>query len=283
MMKPESKRPITIEDLLRLKRAERPPAEFWDEFDRSLRAKQLAALVEKRPWWQAMPRVLAGFKLYHLPIAATAVAVVAFISLRDNSGVNASHKVAPAAQDVAVASSASSGAVSREARMDTMAVAVQPAETLHVTATVDGSAPSASGITLASAATAPGEISRMIPMIGASSAGVAGDEQSPSARAIAANLASVRGSEPVLGRNLLNNVAIAEAQSSSRPAIEPLQQITPPGDRRRSNLTTAMVSMTSFETPARNGDRVANRLSEDELYDRIHRFGARGNSVSMKF
>jgi hypothetical protein len=280
MMKPESKRPIAIEDLLRLKRAERPPAEFWDEFDRSLRAKQLAALVEKRPWWQAMPRVLAGFKLYHLPIAATAVAVVAFISLRDNSGVKASHKVAPAAQDVAVASSV---AVSREARMDSVAVASQPAETQRMTATVDGSAPSASGITLASAATAPGEISRMIPMIGASSAGVAGDEQSPSARAIAANLASVRGSEPVLGRNLLNNVALAETQSSSRPAIEPLQQITPPSDRRRSNLTTAMVSMASFETPARNGDRVANRLSEDELYDRIHRFGARGNSVSMKF
>jgi hypothetical protein len=43
----ESKRPIQIEDILRLKRAERPPAEFWGEFDRQLRAKQLAALVSK--------------------------------------------------------------------------------------------------------------------------------------------------------------------------------------------------------------------------------------------
>ena len=34
------KRPVTIEDLLRLKSTERPPAEFWDKFDRELRAKQ---------------------------------------------------------------------------------------------------------------------------------------------------------------------------------------------------------------------------------------------------
>ena len=40
-MNPESTRPIVIEDLLRLKRAERPPAEFWSTFDRELRAKQL--------------------------------------------------------------------------------------------------------------------------------------------------------------------------------------------------------------------------------------------------
>ena len=30
----QEKRPITIEDLLRLKRAERPAPEFWAEFDR---------------------------------------------------------------------------------------------------------------------------------------------------------------------------------------------------------------------------------------------------------
>ena len=35
---------VTIEDLLRLKRAERPPASFWSDFDREMRAKQLAAI-----------------------------------------------------------------------------------------------------------------------------------------------------------------------------------------------------------------------------------------------
>ena len=281
MMKPESKRPVTIEDLLRLKRAERPPAEFWDEFDRSLRAKQLAALVEKRPWWQDVSRVFAGFKLYHLPIAATAVAVVAFISLRDSSGVKSPPGIAPAGQGGAVIASQPSVTASREVAAST--VAAQPAEAAPVIAAVESINPSASGISLASTATAPGEISRMIPLIGASAVEGAQEELSPSARAIAANLASVRGAEPNLARTLLSNVAAADLQAASRSAVEPLQQITPPGDRRRSNILTAMATMASFETPSRNGDRVANRLSEDELYDRIHRFGARGNSVSMKF
>ena len=55
-MKPHRQRPVSLEDLLRLKRAERPPAEFWQDFDRQLRAKQLAALVQSRPWWQEIGR-----------------------------------------------------------------------------------------------------------------------------------------------------------------------------------------------------------------------------------
>ena len=64
MRKHDSQRPVTLEDILRLKRNERPPAEFWTQFDRELRAKQLAALVEKRPWWRTIsrPRVFAGLR-----------------------------------------------------------------------------------------------------------------------------------------------------------------------------------------------------------------------------
>jgi len=51
-MKRPSQRPVTVEDLLRLKRAERPPEAFWADFDRGLREKQLAALLPRRPWWQ---------------------------------------------------------------------------------------------------------------------------------------------------------------------------------------------------------------------------------------
>ena len=36
----------TLEELLRVKRAERPDQVFWEEFDRGLRRKQLAAMVE---------------------------------------------------------------------------------------------------------------------------------------------------------------------------------------------------------------------------------------------
>jgi hypothetical protein len=122
----------------------------------------------------------------------------------------------------------------------------------------------------------------MIPLIGASQIQPTSEEASPSARVIAANLAGVRGSEPMLTRTLLSSGG-ADLHSVQRAAVEPLQQITPPSERRRSSLTTAMVAMTSLETPTRTGDRAANRLSEDELYDRIHRFGARANAVNMKF
>ena len=79
----EGKRPVTLEDLLRLKRAERPPAEFWAQFDRQLRAKQLAALVEKRPWWRT--RVFAGWSRIHLPLGAAAVLALTFVTVRDFS------------------------------------------------------------------------------------------------------------------------------------------------------------------------------------------------------
>jgi hypothetical protein len=41
----------TLEELLRFKRAERPAPEFWAEFDRGLRQKQLAALVKRPQGW----------------------------------------------------------------------------------------------------------------------------------------------------------------------------------------------------------------------------------------
>ena len=86
-MKPESNRPVAIEDLLRLKRAERPPAEFWGEFDRQLRGKQLSALVAKRPWWQRLPRLVPTLARYRIVLGGTAVAALAFVTLRDEPDV----------------------------------------------------------------------------------------------------------------------------------------------------------------------------------------------------
>jgi hypothetical protein len=66
----------TLEELLRLKRAERPAEEFWARFEAELRAKQLAALVEK-PSWPALVR--ARLMRLVLPLSAAAVAAVAVI------------------------------------------------------------------------------------------------------------------------------------------------------------------------------------------------------------
>jgi hypothetical protein len=64
---------ISIEELLRLKRAERPPEDFWARFDAELRAKQLAALVEKPSWAEALR---ARFARLALPLGAAAACVM---------------------------------------------------------------------------------------------------------------------------------------------------------------------------------------------------------------
>lgn len=63
----------TIEDLLRLKRAERPAENFWARFDAELRAKQLAALVQKPTWSGVLRARLARFAL---PLGATAACIM---------------------------------------------------------------------------------------------------------------------------------------------------------------------------------------------------------------
>ncbi len=67
----------TLDDLMRFKRAERPAPEFWVEFDRGLRQKQLAALV-KRPkgWARIRPVFVRGLRWAVPATAAAAVATV---------------------------------------------------------------------------------------------------------------------------------------------------------------------------------------------------------------
>ena len=82
MMTPETKESgkVSLEELLRLKRAERPAPEFWQRFEQDLRTKQLAAIIEKRPWWVSLrlpqaTRALARWQV-QLPIGAAAALVV---------------------------------------------------------------------------------------------------------------------------------------------------------------------------------------------------------------
>ena len=91
---------VSLGELLRLKRAERPEPEFWARFEQDLRAKQLAAIVEKRPWWVALRLPLATRALsrwtVQLPLGAAAVLALSVVGVREdrpNAAV-----VSPAAQ-----------------------------------------------------------------------------------------------------------------------------------------------------------------------------------------
>lgn len=277
-MKPESNRPITIEDLLHLKRAELPPAEFWASFDRELRAKQLAALVEKRPWWQTLPRALLQMSRYRAIFGATAVAVVAFVSIRENeattSGEQAVAHVDPVAQagEYIIAAPQETGFASPAAEM------------VAVSASVVQPVVMAEAAQSSEAETAP-DLPQTITVVASQSIAHVADVQSPAGRRIAENLAALQAEEPVKSRSLLAVASGFEVRAMpNRVAIEPLQQMTPPSDTRRSRLLTAMVSMASLESSMRTTERAASRIAEERLYDdQMSRFGARGDRLQVKF
>jgi hypothetical protein len=72
-----SKQSMTVEQLIQLKRLEKPNSKFWDRFDHELKQKQLQALMRPSRW----SRMRAAWARPHLaalaPLAAASVLVVA--------------------------------------------------------------------------------------------------------------------------------------------------------------------------------------------------------------
>jgi hypothetical protein len=83
MPDPKHRPNVTLEELLRLKRAERPAEDFWARFDQELRAKQLAAIVDQRPWWRI--RWIGPSKLarYSTSLAAAMSLGAALVAVRE--------------------------------------------------------------------------------------------------------------------------------------------------------------------------------------------------------
>ncbi|HEY1109719.1 MAG TPA: hypothetical protein VGE76_13820, partial [Opitutaceae bacterium] len=75
-----------------------------------------------------------------------------------------------------------------------------------------------------------------------------------------------------------------ESRGLPARAQEPLQQMTPPGETRRATRYLAtMVSMNNVEPASRTTERAASRISQEELYDQVQRFGARRGGFNVKF
>lgn len=279
-MNHESKRPITVEDLLRLKRAERPPAEFWDEFNRELRAKQLAALVEKTPWWRALPRAFAGATRYALPVGATAVLAVTFFATRDDQPVGA--PFAPVGvETVSATQRVSEEVLARQADipgMPQVAVTMPAPELSDQMPKVDEVlAPAREAQVFAALADKTADEHREI----------ASEELSPSARHIAANLALAQAGTPTIAGGLLGATrSLGEPTESTRAAVEPLAQVSTPAERSRARFATAMVASFAGDSRGRAASaNVARRISDERVYDdgAIRRVGATGNSVAWRF
>lgn len=75
---PDNPKPqVTLEQLLQVKRLERPDPAFWEDFDSELHRRQLAALVDAQPWHARLGRGLLVALRRTLPIGAAAAAVAA--------------------------------------------------------------------------------------------------------------------------------------------------------------------------------------------------------------
>jgi len=263
-MSDNRKRPVTLDDLLRVKRAERPPKEFWSEWERELHVKQLAAIVEERPWWQVrVPALVRTMARWQLPVGAAAVMALTFVTVREYRGAAEARpqvSVENAAPVVVTADTASAlpetAARVNPLQADSTTVALvttPPVAVVPQTSTPVETSPSP-------------RIGELVPHLMVPTLMVAGANQ--------------------LGMNDQNQPGVMALDRT--PAQEPLARIATVKDARRSRLLdSAMGSAYAKVANAemtRTHDRVASRLSDDRFYeDEPGRLGAAGDRLSFRF
>ncbi len=261
---------VTIEDLLRLKRAERPSAEFWSTFERELRQKQLSALMEKRPWWQELPQVFA--RRAYLPVGAAAIVAFTLISVKyytpsqmvDVANVPVGSNLVPSHQIESNSDRPASLPVSSPLvnRIDQATLRLDD----RTTALASGNRLPAEAADIAPAATVPNSA------------------ETPSARFIAANLAKFELSEPelvnaVMGSRLSSPVRVQTASAS----LAELASI-PTNALKRNRLLAQYNDRPLGPEPTAPDivrERLARRLGDVEITDRISRIGLKGDQVSL--
>lgn len=270
---------VTLEDLLRFKRSERPAQEFWTEFEAKLRRKQLAAAVAKRPWWFGLSQAFVALSRYQLSAGLAAVLAVTFLTVREyrESGFEA----VLLSSELAVAASVSAAPAVKdgEASLVVEELSVRPVDAVFANREA------------ATAPVRPAEREEQgdVQVGSLMSWGVAGAAvpQSPAARSIRVNLAvsdvGVAGWESAV--NLGRDEVLGLSQSSR---AEPLAQVASPKEVRRQRLfgyvaQSAALQGDAAERTLPGRDRLASRLSDQELYESVRRMSAGGDRLTLKF
>lgn len=127
--RPPERPSISLEQLLQLKRSERPNPSFWEDFDRELRRRQLASIVAGEPWYVRLVRSASAGSRRVAPVGlAVAAAVAGFLVLQRQPNDTRSSAVP------AVATDASSPATPVVAFADLPATPAAPADELQTEA-----------------------------------------------------------------------------------------------------------------------------------------------------
>jgi len=283
MKSDRDKTTVTLEDLLRLKRAERPAPGFWPEFDRELRAKQLAALVVERPWWRTFPaRAIAGVARYHLPMGASAILALTFLSVREYQTALTEAGLATPVLEFSTQPNLESagGNVIEIASASDAAPDVRPV----------AAAAERSGLAIgeASAREEIRSVSAMAALIGGTED--SGATFRPPARSTSENFSAVQEIEALFGNRTLLAAASQGFESrvlpARQPVVDPLAQMKPPSDVRRARfMGTAFSTVASVKPVAtRNSERLASRIADQRLYEAgVSRLGLGGDRLMVKF
>lgn len=75
----ESRKVITVESLLQLKRLEKPPAEFWQDFDRRFERKRLQALMRRPSLTDRLASVFSALASPKVALVGASTAAIALL------------------------------------------------------------------------------------------------------------------------------------------------------------------------------------------------------------
>jgi hypothetical protein len=257
---------VTLEDLLRLKRAERPPAEFWNRFEGELRQKQLAALLERRPWWQGVPHFLT--RRAYLPIGATAAIALTLVSVKYYTATEEVRPFVPLATTSHAAHLQPAVLASRSA---------PPAATQET-----GPAPVTTRTVARLSDRLPDRAAELTPWSAPRT------EETSSAKSFAASIARLELSEPDLAIAAYGGTlptSTSRMQQENSPAAVEFAAVSTMASKRSRLL--AQLDDRRFtpepQAPEFVRERLARRLADGDFNDGFSRVGLERGGVSLKF
>lgn len=264
---------VTIEDLLRLKRAERPSPEFWSKFEQELRQKQLTALVKKRRWWHEMSLLVK--QRFYVPAGVTAVLAITLAGVRYSTPAQIGQIEGTTSKIAATEFAIEMPAPTVVAQMEPISADNYKESITPVSQPIDMATNVQPRVSNLNSSTVQYT----------SLASMPGESETPSARSIAANLARLEQSEP----ELLNAVMGSRLSASARVQPAAIVQTDLSGLTENSGKKYRLIARYADRSlspepvaPALVRERLARRLGED-LGDSISRIGVVGSHVSLKF
>lgn len=267
MAKPHQDSKVSLETLLRLKRAEKPSPDFWKNFESELRQKQLTALVQKRRWWHEMSILLN--RRFYLPAGAAAICALTLVSFRHAE----STQIVDVANTALVATAENSV---MEILAATEVLLTEPAliqSVLHEESLAIASTSSLS-------ASVVGNDGLSLPALS-----MTRDAHVPVSHEMDASLSRLQSVENDLGDLGLGSWLGASARVQSASVVQSEVAAMTTASPSKYRLIARYVDRSLSPAPAAPAvvrERLARRLGDD-LNDDISRIGVVGSRVSLKF